>query len=237
MKLIVKKGTTSKRIAIFIQDSSSTTGAGLTGLANTSGGLVSYRHREDDGNVGGTQITLGAGTRGTWSSGGFVEKDTANMPGVYEFGIPDNVLATGANWAVIMLKGATNMAPVVLEIQLVDVDLQDSAAFGLSRLDAAISSRMATFTLSLKKNQALNAFEFEMIDSADHVSAKTLLAVTAQRSIDGGAYASCANAVTEVGSGTYKIDLAASDLNGNVITLKFTAGGADATKVTIITQG
>ena len=32
MKLSIPSGTTSKRIGIFIQDSSSTTGAGLTGL-------------------------------------------------------------------------------------------------------------------------------------------------------------------------------------------------------------
>lgn len=102
---------------------------------------------------------------------------------------------------------------------------------------AVIPTVTTVTNLAVKKNQALNAFEFEMIDSADHVSAKTGLTVTAQRSIDGGAYSNCANSVVEVANGTYKIDLAASDLNGNVITLKFTSAGADTTKVTIITQG
>ena len=83
MKLNIQKGATSYIVAVFIQDSSSTTGAGLTGLTSGSAGLVCYRGRSDDGNAGGTQITLSAGTRGTWSSGGFVEKDAANMPGIY----------------------------------------------------------------------------------------------------------------------------------------------------------
>src|SRR5215469_12522893 len=67
-KFFIKKGTTSKLVHIFIQDSSSTTGAGLTGLTSGSTGLVCYRARQDDGNAGGTQLVLSAGTRGTWSS-------------------------------------------------------------------------------------------------------------------------------------------------------------------------
>src|SRR5258708_5893375 len=125
MKLLVKKGATSYLTAIFIQDSSSTTGAGLTGLTSGSAGLVCYRARADDGNAAGTAISLSAGTRGTWSSGGFVEKDATNMPGLYELGVPDAALATGSNWAILMLKGATNMAPLPLEIQLVNFDPTD----------------------------------------------------------------------------------------------------------------
>src|SRR5690242_19981229 len=103
MKLLVKKGRTSLLVRIFIQDSSSTTGAGLTGLTSASAGLVCYRARDDDGNLGATQVVLAAGTRGTWSSGGFVEKDAANMPGVYELGLPDAGQATGTETVTYML--------------------------------------------------------------------------------------------------------------------------------------
>lgn len=136
-KFFIKKGTTSKLIHIFIQDSSSTTGAGLTGLTSGSTGLVCYRARQDDGNAGGTQLVLSAGTRGTWSSGGFVEKDSTNMPGVYELGLDNAGLATGVNDVLYMLKGATNMAPLALEIQLVDFDPQSSSNLGLSALPTA----------------------------------------------------------------------------------------------------
>lgn len=89
----------------------------------------------------------------------------------------------------------------------------------------------------VKKNTALANFEFPMYSSDDHVTLLTGLTVTAQRSIDGGAFAACANAVAEVSSGIYKINLAAADLNGEIITLLFTASGADATPVTIRTTG
>lgn len=86
------------------------------------------------------------------------------------------------------------------------------------------------------KNAALSNFEFPMFASSDHVTGAVGLTVTAQRSIDGAAFAACSGSVVEVGSGIYKINLAASDLNGGVITFKFTATGADATMVTIVTQ-
>jgi hypothetical protein len=88
----------------------------------------------------------------------------------------------------------------------------------------------------IKKNTALNNFEFFMVLASDGVTGATGKTVTAQRSIDGGAVAACANAASEVGSGIYKINLATSDLNGDVITFIFTAALCNATVITIITQ-
>lgn len=100
---------------------------------------------------------------------------------------------------------------------------------------AAIKAKTDSLPEAIKKNQALAAFEFLMVDTADHVTGMTGLAVTAEVSIDGGAFAACTNSPTEVAFGVYKIDLSAADLNGNVITLKFTAAGADATILTFKT--
>jgi hypothetical protein len=102
----------------------------------------------------------------------------------------------------------------------------------------AIKAKTDNLPDGVSKNVALNNFEFLMVDSADHITAKTGLGagVTAERSIDGGAFGACANAVSEVGSGIYKINLAAADLNGDLITLKFTAAGADARYVTLKTE-
>jgi len=91
-------------------------------------------------------------------------------------------------------------------------------------------------TSNIKKNQALSGFTFVMIDSSDHVTGKTGLTVTATRSLDGAAFASCANAVSEISAGAYKIDLAAADLNGNSVLLKFSATGADTRFVEVVTQ-
>jgi hypothetical protein len=61
--------------------------------------------------------------------------------------------------------------------------------------------------------------------------------ITPQRSIDGATFAACANAATEIGTtGVYKIDLAATDLNGDVITFKFTSTNAKPTVVTVKTN-
>jgi hypothetical protein len=88
----------------------------------------------------------------------------------------------------------------------------------------------------ITKNTALANFMFKMVDATDHVTAETGITITATRSLDGAAFASCANSASEVGNGWYKIDLAAGDLNGNVVVLKFTGTGCDTTEVEIITQ-
>ena len=120
--------------------------AGLTGLAYNSGSLTWYYWREDTGNSGGVSVTLATATRGTFTSGGFKEIDATNLPGWYEIGIPDAVLASGAYWAIMELKGATNMAPVLIEIQLVTYDPTDGnlGLTGLSGLTAPTAGALPT---------------------------------------------------------------------------------------------
>jgi len=114
MDISIRRGTTSKRIAIKIINA--TTGEGLTGLNSTN--LECYYWRESQGNVDATSINLATTNRGTYVSGGFVQKDAISMKGWYEFGIPNAVLASGATWAKIMFFGATNMVPVDINIEL-----------------------------------------------------------------------------------------------------------------------
>ena len=86
--------------------------------------------------------------------------------------------------------------------------------------------------VSLKKNQALANFHFLMTDSSAHNPA-TGKTVTVTRCIDGGAFAAgTLSAVTEVSNGVYRVDFAAADLNGNVVTLRATADGCDDVFVT-----
>jgi len=252
VKLDILQGKTSKRIVVFIQSSISTNGAGLTGLVNNSSGLTWYYWREDTGNAAGTQVSIVSATRGTFTSSGFIEIDATNLPGFYELGVPNAVLASGATWAVMMLQGAANMVPCPVEIQLTAYDPYNATTLGLTNLDATVSSRstyaggaVASVTapvtitagqLFIKKNTALANFEFLMVSSTDHITPKTGLTITAQRSIDGGAFAACANAATELSAGIYVINLNASDLNGAVITFKFSGTGADTRYLTMVTQ-
>jgi hypothetical protein len=115
-KLSVRKGSTSRIEYIFVGDSTSATGTGLTGLTYQSSGLLSHYIRPAGS---ATTITLATQTvTGSYSSGGFVEVDQTRMPGLYRFDIPNAVFASGVDKAVVMVSGAANMIPVLMEYDL-----------------------------------------------------------------------------------------------------------------------
>lgn len=146
MKLIATKGATSQTCYVFIRDSSLTTGLGLTGLAYNSGSLVGSYVRPLGSR---TAITLATQTvTGAWSSGGFVEVDATNMPGVYRFDIPDAVFATGVDSSIVMLKGATNMEPVLIEFQLIGANLQDAVHLGITGIPNAAAGASGGLLIS-----------------------------------------------------------------------------------------
>lgn len=126
-KLEKVAGATSEIWQIFIQDSSSTTGAGLTGLAFNTASLVAYYHRDTDTTA--TVMTLVTMTVGTFTSLGFKEIDATNMPGWYQLCPPNAAIAAGAKSCGFHLKGATNMAPLAIECQLVAVNPDSATAF------------------------------------------------------------------------------------------------------------
>lgn len=145
MKLSLKAGTTSKTVNIFMQDSSSTTGAGLTGLVFNTSSLTAYYALQ---RAAATSITLATQTvTGAWSSGGFVEISSANMPGWYRFDIPDAALASGT-FSSIHFKGATNLAPLPIEIELTAWDNQDAVHGGLSAIPNATAGASTGLLIS-----------------------------------------------------------------------------------------
>lgn len=162
----IKRGTTSKRRLIFIADSSSTTGAGLPNLVFNSAGLVAYYYASDLAND--VQITLVTATLGTYTSGGLVAVDNTNMPGWYEFGIPDASLDGGTE-AVIQLRGATNMVPVNIYIELDSVDYQSATNFGLSKFadietdTQDIQSRLPSALISGRMNATVGEFQAGLV--------------------------------------------------------------------------
>src|SRR3990167_3898348 len=101
---------------------------------------------------------------------------------------------------------------------------------------AAIQAKTDNLPQGVQKNTALSNFTFSMVSDGDGKTAATGVTVTARRAIDGGAFASCANSASEIGSGAYKITLAATDLNGDVVTLLFTGSGAVDRVITILTN-
>ena len=88
----------------------------------------------------------------------------------------------------------------------------------------------------IKKNVALPYFTFSMISSTDGKSLLPGLVVSAQRKLDSGAFAVCVNAPVGIGNGVYLINLEATDMDGTMVTLKFTAVGALDRVITIKTN-
>lgn len=132
-KQLVQINNTSRTEYVFIQNSSVSTGAGLTGLVFNSAGLTADYCVERGARVNIPLVTQTA--TGAYSSGGFVAVDGTNMPGLYRFDIPNAVFATaGADKAIVMLKGATNMAPVLLEYQIVAFNPDDAVRLGLTAI-------------------------------------------------------------------------------------------------------
>ena len=123
----IKKGTTGKHIELVLRNSS--TGQGLTGVSHSSVTAKYWR----EGASAGSSITMQSGTAGLHFSGSWTELDSTNMPGVYQFSVPDAALATGAD-AVTISFTVTGAIDKVIRIGLLDVDLRDATDMGVSNL-------------------------------------------------------------------------------------------------------
>jgi len=116
---------------VFIADTSSTTGGGLSGVTHASSGLVLEYRRQNQSTW--TSVTAVSKTLGTYVSGGIVAD--GSLDGAYEVDFPDAAFASaaGVEWVALRIRGVANMLPVLIEIELDAVDYQDAAAFGLSK--------------------------------------------------------------------------------------------------------
>ena len=133
------RAKTSRSLPIFVVDTTSTTGGGLSGVTHASSGLVLEYRRQNQSAW--TSVTAVSKTLGTYVSGGIVAD--GSLDGAYEVDFPDAAFASaaGVEWVALRIRGVANMLPVLIEIELDAVDYQDAAAFGLSRIDATIGSR------------------------------------------------------------------------------------------------
>src|SRR5262245_35671798 len=123
----MKFGITNYILPIFVQDSTSTTGGGLAGLSNSTSGLT-CKYKKDTAATW-TTVTLVAGTVGTYVSSGFVDA-ASGIAGMYELCVPNAAYTISSTRSVtIILYGATNMVPLILEIELDQVDYQSNTDF------------------------------------------------------------------------------------------------------------
>ena len=137
MSEYVYAGLTSQTIDIFIQDSSSTTGDGLSGLVFNSASLVaSYRKGATGSRVAITLATQTVG--GAYSSGGFIEIDATNMKGVYRLDLVNASVDT-EGFVTLYLYGATNMLPLALRIDCRPLPVDIKKLLGTAYLTPAVA--------------------------------------------------------------------------------------------------
>lgn len=167
--------------------------------------------------IGATTIAAGALNSATFSAG------TIGTATFIAGAISSAVLAPGAIHSTIFTTGAivaTTFAGVL------------PSNFSSMSISAA---GLLAITSTIKKNQVATGFMFVMTDMTTHVPVAGLT-VVGTRSLNGAAFGACANTPSNVGSGTYVIDLAATDTNADHIMLRFTNATADDLNIEIITQ-
>ncbi len=246
--------TVSSRMATF------TLPTNFSALAITPGGIASADIQTiktqtvtcagsvtDNVNVGTTQPVNFVGTAGS----ALVKSDAINIGGL----VPGSAVIGTVTTVTNQLTAAA-IATTFFTDLMASSDFSTSGSFGKlikDDLNATVSSRVATSGLpnnfdllsidssghvrvqtGVRKNTALANFQFVMVDASQAPTAG--LTVTATRNIDNAGFAACANAVAEVANGWYVINLAAADLNGDVIALRLVAAGALDRDVTIVTS-
>jgi hypothetical protein len=122
----MKAGTKSKLLLVYATSADGT--SGKTGLArNLSGGSAAYIR---EGDSAARDVPIVEGRVGEWGAGAFAEVDPELLPGVYQFGAPDKMIAEGSARAVLLIRFPDTVIKPV-EINLVAYDPQDAERIGV----------------------------------------------------------------------------------------------------------
>lgn len=127
-----------------------------------------------------------------------------------------------------MSNSASSVGNKLWKINVSNVDNNADAGYFRFSQTGQNDTILIWRTQPFYKNTAQSNFYFTMGASG--------LTVSANRTIDGAAETACANSVTEVGNKIYRINLAAADTNGDVITYRFSATAQTDKVVTVKTQ-
>ena len=122
----MKAGTKSKLLLVYATSADST--SGKTGLAgNLSAGNAAYIR---EGESTARPVPIVEGRVGQWGAGALAEVDPELLPGVYQFGAPDEMIGEGSARAVLLIRFPDAVIKPV-EIHLVAYDPQDAERIGV----------------------------------------------------------------------------------------------------------
>jgi hypothetical protein len=126
----IKAGTT-EQVLLFYAAALDGSAGGMRGLRHDTPGASGGYIRA--GASSAVRVPLVAGRLGAWAPGALAEVERELMPGVYQLGAPDEMLAEGSTRAVLSLRfPGASITPI--EISLVAYDPQDSERIGVSGL-------------------------------------------------------------------------------------------------------
>ena len=145
--MIVTAGSTGRHVYFYIQEDAGATNPGepVTALTSTDLDSASYARA----GAARTAITLSstlASASAGWTSGGFIKVDDTNMAGTYRLDVPDAAFATGVDQVIVQVDPGAARVCVPVNVDVTDVDLRDAVSGGMTRLDAAITTRLAPTT-------------------------------------------------------------------------------------------
>ena len=141
--ITIAPGSTSQSIELYL---------GATGLTASTSGLSARYNRT---RTASQDIPLVARTIAqAWTSGGFAEVDSTNMPGVYRLDLPDAALAAGADDVTIVVRGASGTNGAVMTVKLSSGGLT-SAQTAAAVWDEARSSHVTAGTFGQYVNAEL----------------------------------------------------------------------------------
>ncbi|MCI0556865.1 MAG: hypothetical protein MN733_00080 [Nitrososphaera sp.] len=190
------------------------------------------------GAIGASEIADGAIDAATFAAGAItatVIADGAIDAATFAAGAIDaTAIAANAITSSEIADGAITAAKFAAGA--IDATAIATDAIGSAELSTAAANKIRD-TIMPPINTAFSNIEFLMVLASDDVTPATGLTVSGTRSIDGGAFAAATGTIAEVGNGIYQIDASQADMNGKVITFRFTATNANDTFLTIVTGG
>lgn len=145
--LTIAPNSTSRSETIYL---------GVTGLTHLTSGLSASYVRTGSARVG---FSLASQTvTGAWVSGGFVEIDAVNMPGMYRIDIPNAAFSSGTTSVTVAIKNSNTAFGTYLSysLQPVHIDLTQTVPYSNAvqtigdALNAARSSGFGKWTLNDK---------------------------------------------------------------------------------------
>jgi hypothetical protein len=152
---------------------------GVRGLTHTTPSLSASYVRA--GSIR-TAITLVSQTpNGSWTSGGFCEIDSVNMPGIYRIDVPNAVFVAGAESAILQLTGASQTNGAVVHYNMAKVQFDLSQNVPLVNTAHSIGD-------ALNAARAQGFGKWQIVDNTMNIYAEDGITLVKSFNLDSGSY-------------------------------------------------